>query len=61
MPTSQSGLLKSLKVREAIVSLKTQKDVWLPESRDQACSVISKFTQGSKADGKRLTRKLVTD
>ncbi|MEW8689171.1 MAG: hypothetical protein AB2556_25395, partial [Candidatus Thiodiazotropha sp.] len=32
-----------------------------PESRDQACSVIGKFTQGSKADGKRLTRRLVTD
>ncbi|MEW8689387.1 MAG: hypothetical protein AB2556_26485, partial [Candidatus Thiodiazotropha sp.] len=26
-----------------------------------ACSVISKFTQGSKVDGKRLTRRLVTD
>ncbi|MEW8688731.1 MAG: hypothetical protein AB2556_23185, partial [Candidatus Thiodiazotropha sp.] len=26
-----------------------------------ACSVIGKFTQGSKADGKRLTRRLVTD
>ncbi|MEW8688481.1 MAG: hypothetical protein AB2556_21925, partial [Candidatus Thiodiazotropha sp.] len=25
------------------------------------CSVIGKFTQGSKADGKRLTRRLVTD
>ncbi|MEW8688558.1 MAG: hypothetical protein AB2556_22320 [Candidatus Thiodiazotropha sp.] len=30
----ESGLLKSLKVREAIISLKTQKDVGLPESRD---------------------------
>ncbi|MEW8688751.1 MAG: hypothetical protein AB2556_23285 [Candidatus Thiodiazotropha sp.] len=58
---TESSLLKSLKVREAIVSLKTQKDVWLPESRDEACSVIGKFTQGSKADGKRLTRRLVTD
>ncbi|MEW8689186.1 MAG: hypothetical protein AB2556_25470, partial [Candidatus Thiodiazotropha sp.] len=58
---TESGLLKSLKVREAIVSLKTQKDVWLPENRDQACSVIGKFTQGSKADGKRITRRLVID
>ena len=33
----------------------------MPESRDQGCSVIGKFTQGSKADGKRLTRRLVTD
>ena len=48
---TEFGLLRSLKVRE----------VWLPESRDQACSVIGKFTQGAKADGKRLTRRLVTD
>ncbi|MEW8688820.1 MAG: hypothetical protein AB2556_23630, partial [Candidatus Thiodiazotropha sp.] len=46
----ESGLLKVL---EAIISL--------PESRNQACSVIGKFTQDSKADGKRLTRRLVTD
>ncbi|MEW8686504.1 MAG: hypothetical protein AB2556_11890, partial [Candidatus Thiodiazotropha sp.] len=26
----------------------------MPKSRDQACSVISKFTQCSKVDGKRL-------
>ncbi|MEW8688341.1 MAG: hypothetical protein AB2556_21220 [Candidatus Thiodiazotropha sp.] len=51
---TESGLLKSLKVREAIISLKTQ-------SMDQACSVIGKFIQGSKAYGKRLTRRLVTD
>ncbi|MEW8688930.1 MAG: hypothetical protein AB2556_24185 [Candidatus Thiodiazotropha sp.] len=57
----ESGLLKFLKVREAIISLKTQKDIRLPESRDQACSVIGKFTQGSKADGKRLTRRVVID
>ncbi|MEW8689279.1 MAG: hypothetical protein AB2556_25940 [Candidatus Thiodiazotropha sp.] len=33
----------------------------MPESRDQACSEIGKFTKGSKADGKRLRRRLVTD
>ncbi|MEW8688759.1 MAG: hypothetical protein AB2556_23325 [Candidatus Thiodiazotropha sp.] len=33
----------------------------MPESMDQACSVIGKFNQGSKADGKGLTRRLVTD
>ncbi|MEW8689373.1 MAG: hypothetical protein AB2556_26415, partial [Candidatus Thiodiazotropha sp.] len=27
----------------------------------RACSAIGKFTQGSEADGKRLTRRLVTD
>ncbi|MEW8687341.1 MAG: hypothetical protein AB2556_16135 [Candidatus Thiodiazotropha sp.] len=47
---TESGLLKCLKVREVIVSHKTQRDDWLPESRDQACSVIGKFTQGSKAE-----------
>ena len=51
---TESGLLRSLKVREAIISFENQTEVWLPESRDQACSVIGKFTQGSKADGKRL-------
>ncbi|MEW8688772.1 MAG: hypothetical protein AB2556_23390, partial [Candidatus Thiodiazotropha sp.] len=60
-PDTASCLPHRVEVREAIVSLKTQKDVWLPESRNQACSVIGKFTQGSKADGKRLTRRLVTD
>ncbi|MEW8686006.1 MAG: hypothetical protein AB2556_09375 [Candidatus Thiodiazotropha sp.] len=43
---------ETLKIREAIIAFATQKDVWLPESRDQACSVIGKFTQGSKADEK---------
>ncbi|MEW8689111.1 MAG: hypothetical protein AB2556_25095, partial [Candidatus Thiodiazotropha sp.] len=40
-------------------------DVWLPDDRDQGCSVIGKFTKGAKAasgaGGKRLTRRLVTD
>ena len=58
---TESGLLKSLKVCEAIVAFEKQTEVWLPNCRDQACSVIGKFTQGSKADGKRLTRRLVTD
>ena len=51
----------ALKVREAIISFENQTEVWLPESRHQGFSVIGKFTQGSKADGKRLTRRLVTD
>ena len=57
----EAHLLTSLEVTEVILSVKQQKKVWLPENRDQACSVIGKFTQGSKADGKRLTRRLVTD
>ena len=58
---AESGLLRSLKVREAIIFFEKQTEVWLPECRYRACSVIGKFTQGSKADGKRLTRRLVTD
>ncbi len=58
---TESGLLKSLKVREAIIAFEKQTQVWLPENRNQGCSIIGKFTQGSKADGKRLTRRLVTD
>ena len=58
---TESGLLKTLKVREAIVAFEKQTDIWLPKDRHQGCSIIGKFTQGSKADGKRLTRRLVTD
>ncbi|KAK3746657.1 hypothetical protein RRG08_039082 [Elysia crispata] len=57
----ETGLLAKLQVAEAIVAFKKQTEVWLPDSRDQACSVIGKFTQGAKADGRRLTRRLVTD
>jgi hypothetical protein len=57
----ESGLLKTLMVREAIIAFEKQTEVWLPEDHDQGCSIIGKFTQGSKADGKRLTRHLVTD
>ena len=32
----ESGLLKTLKVREAIVSFGRQTEVWLPDSRDEA-------------------------
>jgi len=57
----ETDLLTKLQVAEAIVAFEKQTEVWLPDSRDQACSVIGKFTQGAKADGKRLTRRLVTD
>ena len=58
---TESGLLKSLRVREAIISFEKQTEVWLPDDGNQGCSIIGKFTQGSKTDGKRLTRRLVTD
>ena len=57
----ESGSLKTLQVREAIVSFARQTEVWLPDGTDEACSVINKFTQGSVADGKRLKRRLVID
>lgn len=57
----ETGLLVHLEVTEALISLKPQQSVWLPDSRDQACSVIGKFTQGAKADGKHMTRRLITD
>ena len=44
----ESGILKSLKVTEAIISFGKQTNVWLPESRDQGCKIISKFTQGAR-------------
>ena len=56
----EAHLLTSLEVAEVILSVKQQKKLWLPKNRDQACNVIGKFTQGSKADGKRLNRRLVT-
>lgn len=58
---TETGVLVNLEVTDAIVSFKKQKEVWLPENRDQECSIIGKFTQGAKADGKSLTGRLVTD
>ena len=57
----EAQILETLEVTEAIVSCAKQGDVWLPEDRNEGCSVIGKFTQGAKSDGKRLTRRLVTD
>ncbi|KAJ7387317.1 hypothetical protein OS493_004301 [Desmophyllum pertusum] len=57
----KTGILTDLKVREAIVSFEVQTDLWFPEDRTQGCSMIGKFTQGSKAGGKRLNWRLVTD
>ena len=57
----ESGLLRSLKVRKTMIAFEKQTEVWLPEDRNVARAVVGKFTQGSKADGKRLTRRLVCD
>lgn len=56
----ETGLLTRLEITEAIVAFETQ-EVWLPKSRDHGCALIGKLTQGSKANGRRLTRRLVTD
>ena len=48
-----SGLLQTLKIREAFVAFEKQTEVWLPEDRDQRCSIIDKFTQGGMVDGKK--------
>lgn len=50
----ESGLLTSLTVREAIMVFEKPTEVWLLE--DSSLGIIGKFTQGSKAGGKRLTR-----
>ena len=57
----EADILTSLEVTEAIVSFEKQTDVWLPEDRNQGCGIIGKFTQGAKVEGKRMTRRLVTD
>ena len=57
----ESGLLRSLKVRKAMIAFEKQTEVWLPEDRNVARAVVGKFTQGSKVDRKRLTKRLVCD
>jgi len=48
-------LLTHLRVGEVIIAVEDKTEVWLPEDRDQGCSIIE-LNQGIKADGKRLTR-----
>ncbi|CAG8589877.1 4767_t:CDS:1, partial [Cetraspora pellucida] len=55
------GILESVTIEEAIVSLTKQTKVWLPRNRDISCAIIDKFTQGGKIDEKCLTHRLVTD
>src|SRR5277367_3195959 len=55
------GILESVTIGEAIISLTKQTKVWLPKNRDISCAIIGKFTQGGKIDEKRLTHRLVID
>ena len=45
---TESGLLRSLKVREAIISFENQTEVWLHESKDQVCSVIANSPRAAR-------------
>ncbi|GBC00886.1 hypothetical protein RclHR1_00040037 [Rhizophagus clarus] len=57
----ERNILESITIGEAIISLDQQRKVWLPDNRDISCAIIGKFTQGIKADEKRLMRQLVID
>ncbi|CAG8505861.1 4226_t:CDS:2, partial [Cetraspora pellucida] len=55
------GILESVTIEEAIISLTKQTKVWLPRNRDISCAIINKFTQGGKINKKCLTYQLVTN
>ncbi|KAF0520288.1 hypothetical protein F8M41_016417 [Gigaspora margarita] len=55
------GILESVTIEEAIISLTKQTKVWLSRNRDISCAIIEKFIQGGKIDEKRLTHRLVID
>ncbi|CAG8497112.1 15972_t:CDS:2 [Cetraspora pellucida] len=57
----ETGILESITIGEAIISLTKQTKVWLPKNQNISCAIIDKFTQGGKIDEKRLTHRLVTD
>ena len=50
----ETNLLTKLEVAEAAIAFGQQTNVWFPESRDQACSIIGKFTQGCQSKRKTL-------
>ncbi|GES90819.1 hypothetical protein GLOIN_2v1848952 [Rhizophagus clarus] len=55
------GILESVTIGEAIISLTKQTKVWLPKNRNISCAIIGKFTQGNKVKEKRLTHRVVID
>ena len=57
----EAGILESVSIGEAIISLTRQTKVWLPKNRDISCAIIGKFTQGNKVEEKRLTHRVVID
>jgi hypothetical protein len=52
------GILESVTIGEAIISLTKQTKVWLPKNRDISCAIIRKFTQGNKVDEGELDPEL---
>ncbi|CAG8788924.1 10653_t:CDS:2, partial [Racocetra persica] len=57
----EAGILESVTIEEAIISLTKQTKVWLPKNQDISCAIIEKFTQGNKVEEKRLTHRVVID
>ncbi len=55
------GILESVTIGEAIISLTKQTKIWLPKNWDISCAIIGKFTQGNKVEEKRLTHQIVID
>lgn len=55
------GILKKLKITEAIISMSEQKNVWMPDDKDMCRRIIGKLTQGASNDRKRMTRRWVLD
>ena len=58
---TELGILKRLKVGEALTSIGKQTDVWLSKGHGADFSIIGKFMQRSKAEGKRLRQRLLAD
>ncbi|CAI2189895.1 5884_t:CDS:2, partial [Funneliformis geosporum] len=55
------GILESVSIGEAIISLTKQTKVWLLKNWDISCAIIGKFTQGNKVEEKCLTHRVVID
>src|SRR5207244_4914953 len=55
------GILESVTIGEAIISLTKQTKVWLPKNWDISCAIIGKFTQENKVEEKCITHRDVID
>ncbi|CAG8678059.1 3305_t:CDS:2 [Gigaspora margarita] len=57
----EAGILESVTIGEAIISLTKQTKVWLSKNWNISCAIIGKFIQGNKVEEKRLTHRVVID